>query len=204
VARASDYLRAFPNEIALVVSVELCSLTLQRGDLSIANIIASSLFGDGAAAVVMGGGESVGRPSVVAASSMLFPETERMMGWDVVASGLKVVLSNAIPALIRSHLASPVDELIRRHALDRSAVKHWIVHTGGNRVLDAVRDALGLEPSALARSWRLLEQTGNLSSASVLFVLNDLIDSGDARQGDYGMMIAVGPGFGAELALLQW
>ena len=127
-----------------------------------------------------------------------------MMGWDVVASGLKVVLSSSIPALIRSRLASPVDELLRRHALDRSAVKHWIVHTGGNRVLDAVRDALGLEPSALARSWRLLEQTGNLSSASVLFVLNDLIDSGDARQGDYGMMIAVGPGFGAELALLQW
>jgi alkylresorcinol/alkylpyrone synthase len=204
VARASDYLRAFPNEIALVVSVELCSLTLQRGDLSIANIIASSLFGDGAAAVVMGGGESIGRPSVIAASSMLFPETERMMGWDVVASGLKVVLSSSIPALIRSRLASPVDELLRRHALDRSAVKHWIVHTGGNRVLDAVRDALGLEPSSLARSWRMLAETGNLSSASVLFVLNDLLDSGDARQGDYGMMIAVGPGFGAELALLQW
>jgi alkylresorcinol/alkylpyrone synthase len=204
VARASDYLRAFPNEIALVVSVELCSLTLQRGDLSIANIIASSLFGDGAAAIVMGGGgESMG-PSVIAASSMLFPETERMMGWDVVESGLKVVLSSAIPALIRSELAIPVDQLLQRHRLDLSAINHWIVHTGGNRVLDAVRDALGLQPSALARSWRMLEETGNLSSASVLFVLNDLLDSGDARQGDYGMMIAVGPGFGAELALLQW
>lgn len=204
VARASDYLRAYPNEMALVVSVELCSLTLQRGDLSIANIIASALFGDGAAAIVMGGaGESIG-PRVIAASSMLFPESERMMGWDVVAGGLKVVLSSAIPALIRSQLATPVDQLLRGHGLDRLAVKHWIVQTGGNRVLDAVRDALGLEPGALARSWRVLEETGNLSSASVLFVLNDLLDSGDARPGDYGMMIAVGPGFATELALLKW
>ena len=204
VARSSDYLRAYPNEMALVVSVELCSLTLQRGDLSIANIIASALFGDGAAAIVMGGaGESIG-PRVIAASSMLFPESERMMGWDVVAGGLKVVLSSAIPALIRSQLATPVDQLLRGHGLDRLAVKHWIVHTGGNRVLDAVRDALGLEPGALARSWRVLEETGNLSSASVLFVLNDLLDSGDARPGDYGMMIAVGPGFATELALLKW
>lgn len=204
VARASDYLRAYPNEIALVVSVELCSLTLQRSDLSIANVIASALFGDGAAAVVMGGNVENMGPSVIATSSILFPETERMMGWDVVASGLKVVLSSTIPALIRAQLAIPVDQLLLQHRLDRSAVKHWIVHTGGNRVLDAVRDALELEPSALARSWRTLEETGNLSSASVLFVLNDLLDSGDARSGDYGMMIAVGPGFGAELALLRW
>jgi alkylresorcinol/alkylpyrone synthase len=205
VARASDYLRAFPGQIALVVSVELCSLTLQRDDLTIANIIASSLFGDGAAAVVMGGsgGRDAG-PAVISTSSVLFPETERMMGWDVVATGLKVVLSAAIPALIREQLANPVDQLLDAHGLQRSSIKHWIVHTGGNRVLDAVRDALQLDSNALARSWRILEETGNLSSASVLFVLNDLLESGDARPGDYGMMVAVGPGFCAELALLRW
>ena len=126
------------------------------------------------------------------------------MGWDVVATGFKVVLSSAIPTLIRNQLAIPVDQLLGQHGLERSAIKHWIVHAGGNRVLDAVRDALGLEENALARSWQMLEETGNLSSASVLFVLNDLIESGEARPRDYGMMIAVGPGFGAELALLQW
>jgi len=205
VARASDYLRGFPSEIALVVSVELCSLTLQRADLSIANVIASSLFGDGAAAVVMGGHSirSAG-PRVILTNSALFPDTEGIMGWDVVATGFKVVLSSAIPTLIRNQLAIPVDQLLGQHGLERSAIKHWIVHAGGNRVLDAVRDALGLEENALARSWQMLEETGNLSSASVLFVLNDLIESGEARPRDYGMMIAVGPGFGAELALLQW
>ena len=205
IARATDYLRAFPGEIALVVSVELCSLTLQRNDLSIANVIASSLFGDGAAAVVIGNrpGHSQG-PTVLATSSLLFPDTEKMMGWEVVPTGLKVVLSSAIPTLIRDQLALPVDQLLGQHGLERPWIKHWIVHTGGNRVLDAVRDALGLEPDALARSWRMLEENGNLSSASVLFVLNDLLESGDALPGDYGMMIAVGPGFGAELALLQW
>ena len=205
VARASDYLRAFPGEIALVVSVELCSLTMQRNDLSVANVIASALFADGAAAVVLTGGQdhSAG-PKVIGTCSVLFPETEKVMGWDLVESGLKVVLSNSIPALIRERLAAPVDELLERYGLKRSAIKHWIVHTGGNRVLEAVRDALGLDQDALARSWRILEETGNLSSASVLFVLNDLVESGEARPDDYGLMIAVGPGFGAELLLLHW
>jgi alkylresorcinol/alkylpyrone synthase len=205
VARAADYLRAYPEQIALVVSVELCSLTLQRADLSVANVIASALFGDGAAAVVMGGGDAgKARPRVIATKSLLFADSEAMMGWEVVAGGLKVVLSSAIPALIRERLAAPVDELLGKHDLRRSAIRHWIVHTGGNRVLEAVADALELEQDALARSWRILKETGNLSSASVLFVLNDLLDSHDAREGDYGMMIAVGPGFGTELALLRW
>jgi alkylresorcinol/alkylpyrone synthase len=143
-------------------------------------------------------------PRVIGTSSVLFPETEKMMGWEVVETGLKVLLSSAIPSLIREQLAAPVDDLIDRYGLGRSAIKHWIVHTGGNRVLEAVRDALRLDQDALARSWRILEETGNLSSASVLFVLNDLIESGDAEAGDYGLMIAVGPGFGAELVLLRW
>ena len=205
IARATDYLRAFPGEIALVVSVELCSLTLQRNDLSIANVIASSLFGDGAAAVVIGSrnGHSQG-PTVLATSSLLFPDTEKMMGWEVVPTGLKVVLSSAIPTLIRDQLARfLLTNSLASMGWSDLRSKHWIrLHTGGNRVLDAVRDALELEPDGLARSWRMLEENGNLSSASVLFVLNDLLESGDARPGDYGMMIAVGPGFGAELALL--
>ncbi len=209
VARAADYVRAYPDRIALVVSVELCSLTLQRGDRSIANVIAASLFGDGAAATVIAGaeiagGQSGGAPRVIATRSVFYPDTERMMGWDVVDSGFKIVLSPAIPDLVRKHIGSDVDDFLVAHGLERCAISHWIAHTGGNRVLEALDAALELAPGAFERSWRLLGATGNLSSASVLFVLRDLLDSRNARPGDWGVMLAMGPGFCAELVLLRW
>jgi alkylresorcinol/alkylpyrone synthase len=208
VARAAELLRGLPDHVALVVSVELCSLTLQRDDASVANVIASALFGDGAAAVVLGGaartGQSSGVPRVIDTCSVFYPDSERMMGWDIVDSGFKIVLSPEIPDLVREHLGRDVDALLAAHGLERSAVSHWIAHTGGNRVLEAVAAALGLGRCALERSWRLLAATGNLSSASVLFVLRDLMGEGAARAGDYGVMLAMGPGFCAELALLRW
>ena len=208
ISRAADALRGPPNRVALVVSVELCSLTLQRDDSSVANVIASTLFGDGAAAVVLGGSETAGaqqgRPQVVATRAAFYPDTERMMGWEVVDSGLKVMLSPAIPDLVRGNLARDVDALLGYHGLSRSAISHWIAHPGGNRVLEAVADALELAPGALDRSWRMLAEAGNLSSASVLFVLHDLLKEGAARPGDFGVMLAMGPGFCAELALLRW
>jgi alkylresorcinol/alkylpyrone synthase len=209
VIRAADVLRGFPGQVAMVVSAELCSLTLQRTDDSVANIIASALFGDGAAAVLLGGGQLADRgagiaPRVVATRSIFYPDSERMMGWDVVDSGFKIVLSPAIPDLVREHLGGDVDAMLAEHGLARSAISHWIAHTGGNRVLEAIATALELPPGALDRSWRLLAATGNLSSASVLFVLRDLLDARAARPGEYGLMLAMGPGFCAELALLRW
>jgi alkylresorcinol/alkylpyrone synthase len=209
VGRAADVLRGFPGQVAMVVSAELCSLTLQRTDDSVANIIASALFGDGAAAVVLGGARLTNSyagitPRVIATRSVFYPESERMMGWDVVDSGLKIVLSPAIPELVREHLGGDVDTMLAECGLARSAISHWIAHTGGNRVLEAIAEALDLPPGALDRSWRLLAATGNLSSASVLFVLRDLLDAQAARSGDYGLMLAMGPGFCAELALLRW
>ena len=209
VGRAADLLRAFPDQVAMVVSAELCSLTLQRSDSSIANVIASSLFGDGAAAVVLGGARlahkaASGAPRVIATRSVFYPDTERMMGWDIVDSGFKIVLSAAIPDLIREHLGRDVDAFLERYGFERSEISHWIAHTGGNRVLEAIATALELAPGALERSWQLLASTGNLSSASVLFVLRDLLDSREPRPGEFGMMLAMGPGFCAELALLRW
>jgi len=209
VGRAADVLRGFPGQVAMVVSAELCSLTLQRTDDSVANIIASALFGDGAAAVVLGGARLANggagiMPRVIATRSVFYPESERMMGWDVVDSGLKIVLSPAIPELVREHLGGDVNTMLAECGLARSAISHWIAHTGGNRVLDAIAAALDLPSGALDRSWRLLAATGNLSSASVLFVLRDLLDAHAARPGDYGLMLAMGPGFCAELALLRW
>jgi alkylresorcinol/alkylpyrone synthase len=206
-ARASDYLRAWKGQTALLVAVELCSLTLQREDLSIPNIIASGLFGDGAACVVLQGADVAGPergPRIVATRSVLYPDTERIMGWDVVDSGFKVVLSAKVPQLVREFIRRDVDGFLSEHGLSRGDVKHWVAHTGGPKVLQAFEEALELEPDRLARSWASLREVGNLSSASVLFVLGDMMEAGTARPGDWGVMMAMGPGFCAELVLLRW
>jgi alkylresorcinol/alkylpyrone synthase len=212
-ARAADALLAHPGEVAVLLSVELCSLTLQREDVSVANVIATGLFGDGAAAVVLAGGGSGkatargqgGRgPRVLASRSSFYPDTEWVMGWDVVDTGFKVVLSAKVPEVVAQHVGPDVDAFLGEHGLTRDRIRHWVAHTGGPRVLEAFRDALGLPAAALARSWRSLQEVGNLSSASVLFVLGDLLDAGEAREGDLGVLAAMGPGFASELVLLQW
>ncbi len=206
-ARASDALRAFPGEVAVLVSVELCSLTLQRDDASVTNVIATGLFGDGAAAVVLAGGARAAEraaPRVVATRSVFYPDTEWVMGWDVVETGFKVVLSARVPEVVEANVGADVDRFLAAHGLVRGDVRHWIAHTGGPKVLEAFRRGLGLPEAALERSWRSLREVGNLSSASVLFVLGDLLDAGEARPGDVGVLAAMGPGFSAELVLLRW
>ncbi len=209
VARATDYLRAYPKQTALLLSVELCSLTLQRTDVSIANIIASGLFGDGAAAAVMRGAEAPSvkanhGPRVVATESIFYPDTERIMGWDFVDSGFKIVLSSKVPELVTSHIRSNVDGFLAKHSLTRANISQWVAHTGGPKVLQAFEASLELPKEALKRSWASLREVGNLSSSSVLFVMSQLLESGDAKPGEYGLLMAMGPGFCAELVLLQW
>jgi len=206
-ARASDVLRAFPDQVAVMLSVELCSLTLQREDVSIANVIASGLFGDGAAAMVLSGADrppSRAAPRVLATRSIFYPDTERIMGWDVVEGGFKVVLSAKVPGLVTEHVRSDVDGFLDSQGLARADIRHWVAHTGGPKVLQAFETALELPPEALRRSWDSLRRTGNLSSASVLFVLSELLAANEARPGDLGMLMAMGPGFCAELVLLRW
>jgi alkylresorcinol/alkylpyrone synthase len=205
IARAADLLAGDPGAVALLLSVELCSLTLQRDDLSVTNVIASGLFGDGAAAVVLAGRDRPRRgPRVRAARSVLYPGTERVMGWDVVDGGLKVVISASVPEVIRAHLRADVDRFLADHGVGLGAIRHVVAHTGGPKIIQAVEDALELPAGRLARTWRSLEEVGNLSSASVLFVLRDLLDDGEAREGDLGLLLAMGPGFCAELVLLEW
>jgi alkylresorcinol/alkylpyrone synthase len=203
-ARACDVLRGAPGEVAVLLAVELCSLTLQREDLSIPNIIASGLFGDGAAAAVIDGGARGRGPRIAATRSVFYPGTERVMGWDVVDSGFKVVLSPAVPQLVRERLRADVDGFLESQGLRRSDIAHWICHTGGPRVLEAFEEALELPRSAMQLSWDSLQGEGNLSSASVLFVLSDLLRSSAASPGDKGLLLAMGPGFCSELVLLQW
>lgn len=205
-ARAADYLRAFPTHTALVLSAELCSLTLQREDLSIPNIIASGLFGDGAACAVLRGADTPGAkgPRVVASRSVFYPDSERIMGWDVVDSGFKVVLSAKVPQLVKDHIQGNVDGFLATQGLKRGDIRHWVAHTGGPKVLESFEEALELPKDALARSWASLREVGNLSSASVLFVLGETLDQVAAKPGEYGLMMAMGPGFCAEMVLLRW
>jgi alkylresorcinol/alkylpyrone synthase len=209
IGRAADVLRAFPDRVAVILSVELCSLTLQRDDFSIPNIISSGLFGDGAAAVVLAGaaregGRNRGGPRVAATGSVFYPDTERVMGWDIVDTGFKVVLSAKVPDVVRDHVRRDVDAFLAANGTERRRIRHWIAHTGGPKVLAAFEEALELPAGALARSWTSLRETGNLSSASVLFVLGGLLDSGEASLGDTGLLMAMGPGFCSELVLLRW
>jgi alkylresorcinol/alkylpyrone synthase len=206
-SRTADVLRAFPDETAVVLSVELCSLTLQKEDLSVANVVATGLFGDGAAAAVLSGGARPApgsAPRVLATRAVFYPDTEWVMGWDVVDTGFKVLLSAKVPEVIEAHIGADVDRFLSDHGLDRGRIRHWIAHTGGPKVLQAFERALGIGGDRTARSWRSLREVGNLSSASVLFVLGDLLDAGEAREGDLGLLAAMGPGFSAEMLLLRW
>jgi alkylresorcinol/alkylpyrone synthase len=204
VARAADYLRGHPKEVAVLLSVELCSLTLQREDLSVPNLIASGLFGDGAAAAVLVGDdrESSG-PRVVDSRSAFYPGTEEVMGWEVSERGLKVVLSAEVPEMVRRHLRRDVDGFLAEHGLAREDISVWISHPGGPKVLEAMEEVLELPRDALAGAWRTLREVGNMSSTSVLMVLEEILRSPPPPE-SWGLMSAMGPGFCSELVLLRW
>jgi alkylresorcinol/alkylpyrone synthase len=219
-ARLHDAVRAEPGAVAVLVAVELCSLTFQRDDTSRANLVASGLFGDGAAAVVMrtpdgpdgapGGGpdgapaDPVGAARVVATRSRLYPGTERTMGWDIGSTGFRIVLDPGVPDLVREHLGADVKGFLADHGLDIADVTTWVAHPGGPKVLLAVQEALALDDDALALTWRSLSQVGNLSSVSVLHVLEETLARRTPAPGDAGLLLAMGPGFCAELVLLRW
>jgi len=205
VARAADYVRAYPDEVAVLLSVELCSLTLQREDLSIPNLIASGLFGDGAAAaVVVGENRSESGPTVVASRSIFYPDSEEVMGWDISESGFKIVLSAEVPAVVRRHLRADVDAFLADHGLTRGEIATWISHPGGPKVLQAMQAALEVPDESLELAWRTLGEVGNLSSTSVLLVLEETLRGRSPEPGSYGVMLAMGPGFCSELVLLRW
>jgi len=230
VARAADYVRAYPTQAAALVSVELCSLTLQREDLSVANLISSGLFADGAAAVIVTGAEfetsrcenskpkdsenggagaersrpKIRGPKILATRSVFYPNTEEMMGWNISEKGFRIVLSTEVPTLVRENLGRDLDAFLADLGYKRSDLKSFVMHTGGPKVLDATATALGLRNGELDASWDCLRKVGNLSSASVLVVLEDVMKNRRPEPGTLGLLAAMGPGFCSELVLLEW
>ncbi len=205
ISRAADYVKAYPDQVAVLLSVELCSLTLQLRDFSIPNLISSGLFGDGAAAVVVVGSERrAAGPRILATRSIFYPDTERVMGWDISERGFQVVLSAEVPEVVRQYLRRDVDEFLRDQGLSRKEISSWVAHPGGPKVLIAMQEALELQPEALQMTWESLEKVGNLSSTSVLMVLQETMKSRCPEPGALGMLLAMGPGFCSELVLLEW
>ncbi len=206
IARAADYVKAYPKQAALLLSVELCSLTIQMDDLSAANLISTGLFGDGAAAIIIAGSElNVPKgPKILETRSTFYPETEYVMGWDISDKGFRIVLSRDVPEVVLKNLGQDVDRFLADHQLTRQDIGCWVIHTGGPKVLEATEQALDLPHGALDASWSCLRKTGNLSSASVLFVLEEVMKNRRPDPGTWSVLAAMGPGFCSELVLLRW
>lgn len=213
--RAADYVLAYPEHAAVILAVEICSLTIQKDDLSTANLIAAALFGDGAAAAIVrgsrtkrptngsGAAERDG-PKIVGCGSVFYPDSEDIMGWEISENGFKIVLSPRLPDLIKSRLAEDVDAFLGGYQLRRADIGNWVIHPGGPKVMNAIQETLELRDGDLDQSWSCLSRFGNLSSASVLLVLEEVLTNHAPAPGTYGVLLAMGPGFCAEMILLRW
>lgn len=208
--RLHDYLRGAPDDVAVLVSVELCSLTYPAVKPTVSGLIGTALFGDGAAAVVAVGERRAedgqvraSGPDIVDSCSRLYPESLHIMGWNVSSAGLQLALSPELTTVIERYLADDVAGFLASHGLSKDDIGAWVSHPGGPKVIDAITKSLELPPEALELTWRSLSEIANLSSASVLHILRDTIAK-PPPSGSPGLLMAMGPGFCAELVLLRW
>ena len=207
--RLHDYLLGWPGHTAALLSVELCSLNWPATDMTTADLVVSGLFGDGAAALVATGtravsGQRASGPRVIASRSEVYPGTGDTLGWRLGSDGFRIVLTAELADVVEKRLAGSVTAFLAAHSLTVDDVKSWVCHPGGPRVLDAVQKSLELPDSAVEASRRSLAEAGNLSSVSVLHILEQVAASGRPPPGSPGLLIGLGPGVSAELVLLRW
>jgi alkylresorcinol/alkylpyrone synthase len=201
--RAADFLKAEPGGKVLIIAVELPSLTFQRRDISQANLISSILFGDGAAAVLVSGNGAPG-PKILVSETYTFPDSLGAMGFDLRDSGFHILLAKDVPEMIGAKIRELVDGFLERHGKTQGDIKGWILHPGGARLLGKVEIALGLTKCQTQPSWDVLANVGNLSSATILFILQEWLEKRPLKPGEHALAAAFGPGFSAEFLLLQW
>ncbi len=206
--RLHDYLLGWPGQTAALLAVELCSLNWPRSGVTLADMVASGLFGDGAVALIARGGEgdephALG-PRVIASRSVTYPDSGDALGWRLSANGFRIVLTTDLPVVVERGLADSVIAFLAEHDLTIDDIASWICHPGGPKVIDAVQRSLKLPDRAVAASRRSLAEVGNMSSASVLHILEMICDSERPPEGSAGLMIGLGPGVSAELVLLRW
>ena len=199
--QAHNYLRAFPGHRALVVAAEVCSATYVLDD-ALETAVANAIFADGAGAVLLG---TEGRgPAVVGHRTLIRSEHLDQMGFTFPGGRHRVRLSKEIRRIAPGMMEEVATRLLKDHGLRREDVRFWVLHSAGRRVLERAQTALGLPDADLAFSREVLRRFGNMSSATVLFVLDEVLRTGAPRPGDWGVMVALGPGFAAEGALLRW
>ena len=202
-AKANAMAKADPDAVVLLVAVELCSLTLIKNDYSKSNFIGSSLFSDGMAACIIKGDNHGNNQKVtyLDASSKLYYDSLEVMGWEFQDTGFKVLFSKDIPTFINEHVLEDITGFLTKHNLELSDIKNFIFHPGGKKVLDAYNDALPVEGDFLKKTREVMNENGNMSSVTVLYVLEKFLD--DGFDDGYGLMMAMGPGFSSEMVLLQ-
>ena len=207
-ARARDFLAAHPDRAALVIAMEFASLTFQRGDRSATNVVSSAIFGDGGAAVVLVGADHPrarhAKARVTAAESVFFPGTTHLMGFHLRNSGLHIILDKALAPFVRREVARGVDSFLAGQGRERADITRWVMHPGGRRIIEVMAEKLGLEAKDLAPTEKVLSEHGNMSSVTVLFVLDQILRCERPRSGERGLLGAFGPGFGAEFALVEF
>jgi alkylresorcinol/alkylpyrone synthase len=206
--RLHDYLLGWPGQTAALLAVELCSLNWPRSGVTLADIVASALFGDGAVALIARGGQAdepqaLG-PRVIASRSVVYPDSGDALGWRLSTNGFRIVLTTELPVVVERGLADSVTAFLAEHDLTIDDIASWICHPGGPKVIDSVQRSLKLPDRAVAASRRSLAEVGNMSSASVLHILEMICDSERPPEGSAGLMIGLGPGVSAELVLLRW
>jgi len=207
-ARAFDHLRAHPERAALVLTLELSSLTFQRWDRSATNVVSTAIFGDGGAAAVLVGDRHPaakrGLLRIRDTGSVFFPATTHLMGFELRNPGLQIVLDRGLAPFVRREVVPAVDGFLAPRCLDRSRITRWILHPGGRRVVEVMAERLGLTARDLAATETVLAEHGNVSSVTVLFVLDEILRRQQPQPGELGLLGAFGPGFSAELALLEF
>lgn len=208
ISRAFDYCKAHPTASVIVVCVELCSLTFQANDYSKSNLIGASLFADGAACVLVCGDDAAVSnktpiPRIINTASKWMPNSENVMGWDIKNNGLHVVFSKSIPSIISTWLGPFIDDFLSEHKMTKEQIIHFIAHPGGKKVLEAYEQTLKLEPNKTDISREVLKKHGNMSSPTVLYVLEQFM-SQENKKKDIGLLVALGPGFCGEAILLDW
>lgn len=208
VSRAADYCKAYPNAKVLVVCIELCSLTFQKGDYSKSNLVGTSLFADGAACVLVCGdnvelGQEMTIPHIVSSASKWMPQSEDVMGWNVKSGGLHVVFSKSIPVIISNWLGPFIHEFLNDYNVLPTQIVNFVAHPGGKKVLTAYEEALLLTKDHTMISREILKAHGNMSSPTVLYVLEQFMLKKN-KPNTFGLLVALGPGFSGEAVLLEW
>jgi len=203
--RADEVLRGHPDQRALVISVELCGQNFTPKATDPVDAVGGALFGDGSAAVLVAGeGAGAPGPRVAATGSVLFEDSKHIMGWRFTSDGMRLVLSKEVTALVRKKFRPVAEEFLAANQLGLGDITHWILHPGGRAIIEAYEGALGLADGALSWARSSLAKVGNLSSASVLFVLEDVLQGASLKEGDRAFLAAPGPGFGVEMMVLAW